>query len=147
MKLLFYIIILAVLTNSCGWNAYFKQQNENQKRYFLMTKNVFKIFDFKGHIVSKRYCKKCDIQNYKYQIFVKFYSEDKDIRYAAQSHYSIESNDTLWLTVSKQIYLAAAENDSIIKKGNSNNIIINNKELILLSDKYSEWLPSEKQLK
>ena len=138
----FYLMIIIIISDGCELNKYFKNQQALGQKRFVERKNTLISLGFVGNVISKKYCKKCPIDEYKYLLIMKYHSKDSSIEYSNGIFYAIDE-DTLKLSVTEKIYSSVALNDSIKKENGANKVKINGVLFPLLSDKESEWFSNQ----
>lgn len=141
MKHILPLYLIATLLFSCKYGN--EIQKETQER-ILSHKQFIKDFSFNGTVTSLKYCNNCKFN--KYQIYIDVIGLNiEDISLSKQSFppfYEITSENQLCLSVNKSLYDAVKKGVEVVKKVNSNNLIVDREKYELLSQVKYEWIPN-----
>lgn len=137
------ILAIAMASLSCNGNNYdySKAIQENTKRIFLEKKSLMKALAFRGMIVGKKLCERCDLNKYNIRIRLEEMSQEvpfEDLNYAP--YYSF-NDDFLNLTVNYSLYNTLVEGDYVTKAKDSSHIESHEKKLEILNSQEDIWLP------
>jgi len=117
-------------------------QKETQNR-ILFHKNFIRQIYFEGIVSDKIYCNECHLNKYQVKVKVSTMRPEKIElgNLSFQPYYSILEEKEITLSVNKKLYDATDKGIKIIKKTNSNNLSIKNKDYKLISEKKYKWIP------
>lgn len=137
------ILAIVVASFSCNGNRYDYSEaiRENTKRIFLEKKSLMKALEFRGVIVEKKMCERCDLNKYNIRIRLEEMSQEvpfEDLNYAP--YYSF-NDDFLNLTVNYSVYNALEEGDYVTKAKDSSLIESHKIKLEILNSQEYIWLP------
>ena len=135
------LFLISTLFCSCNFA---KGVKEDAQKNMISHKTFIQTLSFKGQIVEKKFCEKCNVT--KYQIIFSFKEIDpKNITIGNQSfqpYYFFDVNNRLNISVVKDLYESAEKGLAIEKQSNSDYLIVRNEKYKLISNEEYKWLPN-----
>lgn len=133
-------IILASIFYSCGLGSGVKKDTQNR---ILYHKGLIRSLAFSGNASEIIYCQKCKYNMY--QVVIDIDEMHPEIsRLSDRSfhpYYSLESDTRLNISITRPAYDALKKNTRIIKKADSDSILIDGITFPFLNTAKYEWLP------
>jgi hypothetical protein len=137
-----FVLSTTFIFSSCGYKKYADAIKEETRNQFDKDKNYIYRLSFEGLITEKKYCKECEVCNYKLMIKISQLSEKPNISNAGfPPYYTFENDSLLSISVSKELYQEVKEKDKVNKENESYNLKVGTHELLYLNKEKYEWLP------
>jgi hypothetical protein len=134
---------ISVIFSSCHDYNYSKGVHRDAERLFKSHKEFFKSLSFGGVISGKKYCEKCQLN--KYQIIIDLKEKKPEIielgNLSYQPYYFFTIKNQLTISVTQHLYESLEKGFLLEKKMDSDSLIWENQQYILLSKEQSQWLP------
>ncbi|MEZ4909207.1 MAG: hypothetical protein R2771_16545 [Saprospiraceae bacterium] len=143
MKRIYIVVILSIVFLSCNCSNYnyAKAVKKDTERIFKNKKSLLQSLAFKGIIVDKNKCEKCNIN--KFTINIQIEELNQKISFQAKKYlpyYSFDDN-VLSLSVSQQVFDKLEKGYPISKMHNSRYLEFQGSQLEILNSKELVWLP------
>jgi len=132
--------IFLILVNNCDFVN--EVQGDTQKN-ILLHKQFINEISFKGMVIEKIYCNKCNFNKYQLKIQSNDIDNDK-IKIGNLSfppYYWILKENKILLSVNKELFEETKKNSQLVKLKNSSYISIDNRDFLLLNQKKYLWIP------
>ena len=125
---------------SCNSEHGIKKEIQNN---ILLHKKFIRESSFKGKIYDKVQCNQCNYNRYQIKIKIDEMKPDKIGlgNLSFQPYYSILLKNEITLSVNKELYEVTEKGLEVVKKANSNTLLVMDKDYGLLSEKKYEWIP------
>lgn len=142
MKVLLIAFFMNFLLANCQVRQYGESVQEDTKRIFTSNKNYIVNLSIEGIIVRKSICEKCKINRYSLVLKINNLSVKPDFgKLQYQPYYFFSGDSLLTISVPKELYQNAFEQNIIRKDSNEFEIFVNNNKYQYLSKEEYMWLP------
>jgi hypothetical protein len=130
------------MLSSCNYSKYSNGIKEETKKSFKEHKNYIYNLFFKGEIIKKEKCEKCQINKYSISLKLIRLNEKPSIGNTQYPpYYSFECDSILNITVSPNIFNQVEENEVVVKESHSSYLKIENNLILYLDSEEYQWLP------
>lgn len=137
-----FLIVIIFSITSCNLFEYAKAIQTESKENFEKHKSYMVNSSFKGVIIKKVYCERCEINKYVLTIRLDSIYKKPSFQEAQFPPYYEFKNDTILdIVVSQSIYDEVEEKNLLLKQKHSHYISVEQLELLYLSKKHEEWTP------
>lgn len=125
---------------SCNSGNGIRKEIENN---IFVHKKFIRESSFTGKIYDKVQCNQCNFNKYQIKIKIDEMKPDKIElgNLSFQPYYSVILKKEITLSVNKELYEATEKGLEVVKKANSNTLLVMNKDYRLLNEKKYKWMP------
>lgn len=134
-------MVFCILLSGCDYIKFAKGVKSESELKFKQHKLYFKSIPIVGEVLEKNICTDCNYNKYRIKIKLSnFIADTVNISFRSYEPFYVMEGQSITLSVNKQIYDEIEENAEIIKKSNSNYLIIKNNSYRILSEIENKWL-------
>lgn len=132
---------MLLMSCNCGNYNYAKAVKEDTKRIFRSKKSLIQSLAFKGLVVEKEKCDKCDFN--KFTISIKLEELSQEIPFQDKNYppYYSFGDKLLSISVNQNVFNKLKRGDFITKTKDSRFLESNEKQLEILNTQELIWLP------
>ncbi len=135
------VLVFCILLSGCDYIKFAKGVKNESDIKFKQHKLYIKSIPILGEVLEKNVCTDCNYNRYRIKIKLSNFNADTvNISFRSYEPFYVINDQSITLSISKQIYDEIEVNAEITKKSNSNYIKFKNNSYRILSENENKWL-------